>query len=400
MNLKKKFSVVFGIVILGCVVLLVFSAIKFSPEYMFRVIKYGDSDIGDYEIFPARAIPKAQVAYQYEKNHLIDGNELVVSYQFQKKEQTETLTNLLEKSGTTAFIIIENDQLVYEGYFNGYDRDSINTSFSVAKSFVSLLVGMAIEDGHIQSVHEPITNYITELAGTDFELITIEDLLRMRSPISYQEGNLWFGDDAKTYYMPNLRDLAIYKTTLTKTTTSNFHYNNYHPLLLGIILERSTSMAVADYMQQRLWSKIGTEYDASWSLDSEETAFEKMESGINARAIDFAKIGSLLLHEGVWGNEEIISKEWLQQSTIEKAPINNAEYSHSFLENRNTGYRYMWYSVPNGGEYDFYAIGKYSQMIYVSPRYNTVIVRNGSANGEVDWWPDVIKSLLDQLNYE
>ena len=125
------------------------------------------------------------------------------------------------------------------------------------------------------------------------ESITIEDLLLMRSDIRYEEGNIWFGDVAKTYYMPNLRDLALSPDELTTKYEGKFHYNNYHPLLLGIILERSTGKHVAEYLEEKLWRKMGAEQDASWSLDSEESGFEKMESGINFIAIDFVKIGSM-----------------------------------------------------------------------------------------------------------
>ncbi|WP_161568241.1 serine hydrolase domain-containing protein [Anaerobacillus alkaliphilus] len=400
MNIKKKLFVALGIIGIGCIVLIGYSALRFSPEYMLRIIKYGNSDINDYGIFPARKINKAEEPFYYRKTEQINGDEFVISYQYGNQEKVEALNTLLEKSGTTAFIVIANDQLVYEGYFNDYDRNSINTSFSAAKSFVSLLIGLAIDDGSIQSVHEPITNYITELAGTDFELITIEDLLLMRSPISYKEGKFWFGDDAKTYYMPDLRELAMKRTKLAEGTDGNFHYNNYHPLLLGIILERSTGKAVAAYMEEKLWKRIGTEYGASWSLDSEQTGFEKMESGINARAIDFAKVGSLILQDGVWEGEEIISKQWLQKSTIVETPLNHEEYQNSFLADRNTGYGYMWYSVSNDENYDVYALGKYSQIIYVSQKYKTVVVRNGFGNGEVDWWPDVIRNLIEQLHVQ
>jgi CubicO group peptidase (beta-lactamase class C family) len=392
--LIKAVAIIVTIIIL----ILFYSVIQFSPQYMLRILKYGESDVNDYKIFPSRVINKAEEPYFFEKKDTVDLNKLPIQYLYNNRDKSARLDELLERTGTTAFIVISNEKIVYEKYFNGYMRDSVNTSFSAAKSFVSLLVGMAIDDGYIDSVDEPITNYISELTGTDFELIAIKDLLQMRSPISYKEGNLWFGDDAKTYYMPDLRGLAINNTSLTKKEGDSFHYNNYHPLLLGLILERSTGETVATYMEKKLWSRIGTEFDASWSLDSEKTGFEKMESGINARAIDFAKVGWLVLNNGVWQGEQIISKEWLQQS-FAKESLSFDEINHSFIKNQNTGYGYMWYSIEDGqGNYDVYALGKYGQLIYISPTHQTVIIRNGKEYGAVDWWPDIFKTMILAMN--
>lgn len=151
------------------------------------------------------------------------------------------LAEFVKNTDTTSFIIVKNDKIVYEQYANGYNENSINTSFSMAKSVVSLLVGKAIENGNIKSVSEPIANYIPEFENKAIGQTTIEDLLRMRSKIVYNEDKfLWFGDDTLTYWYDNLRELALSHTNVTDEYNGNFHYNNYHPLLLGLILERST----------------------------------------------------------------------------------------------------------------------------------------------------------------
>ncbi|WP_216829309.1 serine hydrolase domain-containing protein [Alkalihalobacterium elongatum] len=374
------------------------SAIVYSPEYMMRIMLYRESDIKDYLVFDAKPIKKSEETYFYKRtNNSALGTELI-TYQANGKPVQKELEGLLEENETTAFIVVTEDELIYENYFNGHERDSINTSFSAAKSIVSLLIGIAIDEGYIKSSNESISNYIEEFQGTEFAAITIEDLLTMRSPIKYREGMAWIGDDAKTYYMPNLRRLALLHTEVDSTRGENFHYNNYHPLLLGIILERSTGVSVSEFMEIKLWSKLGTEFGATWSIDSQESYFEKMESGINARAIDFAKIGSLVLHNGTWNGQEINSKEWLSKS-ISKEKISSEDYIGSFLEGKGTQYGYMWYSVKNDEEdIDVYAIGKFGQIIYISPRFNTVIVRHGSGTGEVEWWPNVLRQITEKLN--
>ena len=230
------------------------------------------------------------------------------------------------------------------------------------------------------------------------ESITIEDLLLMRSNISYEEGNIWFGDDAQTYYMPDLRNLALTHNKLTTNYQGKFHYNNYHPLLLGIILERSSGKQVSEYFEQKIWDKIGAENDASWSIDSQKTGFEKMESGINFKAIDFVKIGSMLLHNGTWNEQYILNEKWIKRSTLSDFPLNSDEYKGSFLENRNIGYKYMWYSTPNNnGGLDYFAMGKYAQSLYLSPENNTVILRTGKSTGNVDRWEDIFKELSSKV---
>jgi CubicO group peptidase (beta-lactamase class C family) len=258
----------------------------------------------------------------------------------------------------------------------------------------SLLIGLAIKDGAINSVQDRISTYLLEFNDTPFANITIEQLLLMRSPIDYREGLAWFSDDAKTYYAPDLRDLALNGMRIDPSYTGQFHYNNYHPLLLGIILERATGMHVADYFRWKIWSRIGAEFDASWSLDSNESGFEKMESGLNFRSIDYAKIGSMLLHNGAWNGEQIVPAQWLKASVIAPEPLSEEDLADWSLSGISLGYRYMWYSTENAqGGQDFFSAGKYGQYIYVSPENEVVIVRTGYDVGEVDWWPDVLAQI-------
>ncbi|MEH7389918.1 serine hydrolase domain-containing protein, partial [Bacillus sp. JJ1474] len=298
--MKKKTTKLllsFLIILLICSVLLVLvSSLIFSPQYVFRTIVNGNSDVMDYKVFPERIIQKSSQPYHYKYNLDASLKVMPIDYTYKGKGRTKPLNTILEETNTTSFIIVYNDKVVLEEYNNGYGQETVNTSFSMAKSIDSLLIGMAIEDGYIKSVKQSIADYIIEFKGTNMERITIEDLLLMRSNISYEEGNIWFGDDAKTYYMPDLRNLALTHKNLTSKYQGKFHYNNYHPLLLGIILERSTGKHVSEYFEKEFWNKIGAESDASWSLDSRESGFEKMESGINFKAIDFIKIGSMLIN--------------------------------------------------------------------------------------------------------
>ncbi len=386
-------------IILGClaglaVAVLIVSAVFFSPEYMIRVLGNGESKITDYQLFPSKPITKSSVPYRYE--YAPDGSlgAVGVTYAAKGKVREGTLEDVAAGNGTTSLIVIHKDKLVYERYFNGYDRDSIETSFSSVKSLDSLLIGMAIDDGFIRSETQPLSDFISEFRDTEFGKITIQQLLMMRSNIRYEEGLAWFSDDAKTYYIPDLRELALHDMRIDEKYGGQFHYNNYHPLLLGIILERSTKMSVSDYFQNKIWEKIGAESDASWSLDSPATRFEKMESGLNFKSVDYAKIGSMLLHGGFWNGQRVVSKAWLDRSLIAPHSLSPDDIDSEFLKGKDVGYQYMWYSTANGkGGHDFFSAGKYGQYIYVSPENDTVIVRTGKSGGNVDWWPDVLKQI-------
>jgi CubicO group peptidase (beta-lactamase class C family) len=163
---------------------------------------------------------------------------------------------------------------------------------------------------------------------------------------------------------------------------AKFVYNTFNPLILGMILERATGKSVTTYLQEKIWSPLGMEYDGSWSLDSEETGFEKMESGINARAIDFAKFGRLYLNGGNWNGTQIVPADWVTITTKD-----NGLFSEGPAH-----YGYMWWTwdcTPN--QTDYFAQGNFGQYIYVSPAKNMIIVRHGEQYGLGDGlnWPMV-----------
>ena len=149
-------------------------------------------------------------------------------------------------------------------------------------------------------------------------------------------------------------------------------YNNYNPLLLGLILERATGRPVTTYLQEKLWTPLGMEFDLSWSLDSEQSGFEKMESGFNAPAVDFAKFGRLYLNGGNWNGTQILPAEWVTDLTRDNGLIQDAPIY----------YGYMWWGENcNPDSQDFFALGNFGQFVYVSPANNMIIVRNGESYG-------------------
>src|SRR3712207_829338 len=302
----RRLALTFLLIAVLLVVVMTAAAATTDRFYASRIIAWREADFHDFERFPSRPVPAGPEQFSFEPAPEKPPEYLrTVTYRRDVpdprtnresmatplgsvggKEVTEPLETFLADTDTTAFLVVHDDALLYEGYFNGYDRQSTQTSFSTAKSFVSALVGIAIEEGYIESVEDPITKYIPELKGPRMDKITIRDLLTMSSGLKYAgegDGGGPFGDDAKTYYDPNLRERAL---TIEPEVEPGrrWEYNNYHPLLLGMILERATDRHVATYLSQKIWQPLGMEADGSWSLGSEEDAFEKMESGLNAKA--------------------------------------------------------------------------------------------------------------------
>ena len=356
--------------------------VVYPLAYVVRVFLWQNSDVNDYRKFPERRVAAGSATFDFMESP----DEARVRALFEADPAVDDLDAFLAENHTQAFIVIQDDRILYEKYFNDTRRDSIVTSFSTAKSFASTLVGIAIAEGHIESVDEPITDYLPELAERDprFGDITIRHLLMMSSGIKYREVPFLHGDDTKTYYYPDLRELALEQTKIVGPPGERFLYNNYHPLLLGLILERATGTPVAHYLQEKIWQPLGMEFDASWSLDSEASGFEKMESGINARAIDFARFGRLFLNNGNWDGVQVVPAAWVAEATQEDRSLDRASYypETAFFSGMDGYYTYMWWGLRREGDaYDFTAIGKYGQFIYVSPHKDLIIVRNGEDYG-------------------
>jgi CubicO group peptidase (beta-lactamase class C family) len=349
-----------------------------------RALIWRESDVGDQHRFPARRIPTGPHASPLARG---------VEANLAPSVERANFDQFLDDRDTLAFVVAHEDRLVYERYFGGSTRETLQTSFSVAKSFVSTLVGIAIDEGLIGSVDDPITDYLPELAARDtrFRQITLRHLLTMSSGIRYREGGgfPWpFGDDTYTYYGVDLRDVALNRTRIEQPPGLAWEYNNYHPLLLGLTLERAAGTSVSDFMATRLWQPLGAEADATWSLDSKRSGFEKMESGVNARAVDFARFGLLFLHNGELNGRRIVSKDWVRAATGADGATDQA-YFH--------GYRsFWWIDIERPGR--FYAMGKYGQYIYVAPDADTVVVRLGRGWGVNNVaWLATFRDVADQL---
>lgn len=339
-----------------------------------RAVAWLESDIGDQHRFPAREVPadvdvsplrRGPAPKALTRPVRLDGDGL-------------PFDDWLERTGTRALLVVHEDRLVYERYLDDAGPDVRETSFSAAKSVVSTLVGIAADEG-LLDIEDPVSAYLPELAARDgrFTRVSVRDLLTMSSGIRYVEQGLPWSDDALTYYGTDLRALALEHPQIDEPPGRTWLYDNYHPLLLGLVLERVTGTSVSDYMAERLWGPLGAEADASWSLDSTRSGFEKMESGVNAVPRDYARFGLMMLHDGEWNGRRIVSRQWVREATAASTATDPAPF-----------YQYLWW-VGARREHEqrapFYALGKYGQVVAVFPEQDAVIVRLGSTDAGVDW---------------
>lgn len=347
------------------------------------------ADVHDYKNFENRIIQGAESAYSFEVNH----DESYVESLFGKTVKRSGFNSFeewAETSQTTALIFIRKDTILYEKYFNGFSRDSYFHSQSMAKSFISFLIGAAIDDGLIQSIKDPMTKYIPELKDRDprFANITIKHLLEMRSGLSYHKSYFpgthihspWH-DEAVGYYHDNVRRRLLKEITIDRDPDLDYEYNNYNTSYLGLIIERATQKTVSVYLEEKLWSKI-MEYDALFSIDSKKSGFEYMPSRLIARAIDYAKFGRLFLQQGDWNGKQIISQDWVVNSIQEDQSIDRADYPKWFGDKCNhTYYAYQWWGHTTcDSSYHFFASGNLGQNIYVIPQQEIIIVHCGNSN--------------------
>lgn len=360
-----------------------------------RWVAWKSSDVNDVQRFPYDIIQNAEPVFHFKPNDDSLSFENI-PYTYKGELQSVPLDTLLETTGTTAFLVIRGDDtLLYEGYFNGNERDSIVTSFSIAKSVTSLMIGMAIDDGYINSLNDPVTQYIPELlqVDPDYQNVTLEHLLSMKSGIAFKDTDIPWHDKSKAYYHPHLRELVV-NLPLTEPPGETFVYNTFNPIILGIVLERATGQSVADYFEARFWQRLGMEYDASWSLDSEEDRMAKMESGLNGRAIDFAKIGRLVLNRGTWNGEQIVSEEWLEDS-LKIDPANNVSKL-----GENIYYQNGWwiFGPTETDKYTVYGWGHLGQYLFIFPDDEMIVLRFGNEIGKVDSWRQIAQEIVKITN--
>jgi len=271
---------------------------------------------------------------------------------------------------TVAYLVIKNDSIMHEQYWDGFGEDSHTNSFSMAKSFTSMLIGCAIDEGKIKSVDEPVGDFIPEFKEGENAKLTIKNLLTMSSGINFDEDYVNpLAYPAAAYYGDDLRKLTL-KYKVTEPPGKVFKYLSGNSQLLGIILQKATCSTLSEYMSEKIWQPVGARDEAIWSLDHED-GMEKAYCCFNSNARDFARLGKLYLDSGRVDGKQIISQEYVLNS-IKPAELLDEEGK------KNDKYGYSWWLIPNyKGHHIFYARGILGQYIVCIPDKKMIVVRLG-----------------------
>ncbi|HHG85984.1 MAG TPA: class C beta-lactamase-related serine hydrolase [Bacteroidetes bacterium] len=335
-----------------------------------RMVVYQFSDIKDYKKFPKRELKAAANPFIFPKG---DQDAFAKKdIRVEHGQRREFLDSLLLGSKTVAFLVIQRDSIVYERYFQKYEEADPVASFSMAKSYTSALVGIALAEGHIKSVDDFLVDYVPELKEKGLGDIRIRHLLQMTTGVHHAESYFNpFAGVARLYYGRHLRKQVLHLQQEFEAGLY-FKYKSINTQLLAEVLVRATGRTLTDYMQEKIWGPIGMEHPASWSIDQKRNGMEKAFCCINATARDFAKFGRLYLQKGNWNGQQLIPESWVEASTKVNAQ-----------DGASNRYQYQWWIPSKLG--DFSAQGHLGQFIYVNPMKDLIIVRLGKKYGGVQW---------------
>ena len=304
-----------------------------------------------------------------------------------------TLVESIEKTqGSQGVVIIQNDTIVFERYWGSLTADRLATVFSVSKSVTSLLCGIAVDEGYIKSIDDPVTDYIPELKKKDphWQRLTVRHLLDMRSGLDFDDtyymhlkGLKRVIAIARLNYSHNVMKQVKHLKFRCEPGTEHF-YESMTSQILGIVIERATGRPFAEYLSDKVWKPLQMEQSAVVNIDSRKHRVAQSFGGISMTARDLAKIGRLYLNGGVWNGKRIVSEDWVRQSTA--------------YDTSNDGYHFNWYNTSYYGadkpeHPGFYALGIKMQVLYVNPDLNLIMVRVGMNNSGKVFHPELFETL-------
>lgn len=304
--------------------------------------------------------PLPDMAYWAKKESPFDGNLSVEEF--------------LTKTKTSSFLVIRNDSILYENYFNGYHADDPVIIFSVTKAIVTTLVGIALKEGHLKSTQQKVVEFIPAFAVDERRDITIEHLLQMTSGLNMLDYKDFFKIGA-LYYSNDLEHF-IKKIKIKHKPGTHFAYKSLDTQILGLCLEKATGKRLSDYLEEKLWKPMGMECDAYITLDRQD--MPRYYGGMAACARDLAKFGKLFMNNGSWEGKQLVPTEWVTRGTT-IAPRPDSWWGYS------TGWWLHTLDRNMQEKQDFAAAGFSGQRIYVNPESNMIIVRQGNRDEKINW---------------
>ena len=329
-----------------------------DTDYLFKAVRtvyfngYTTAFIDDYSFFDNSVVAsKDSKAWPLHKD-------------YNKIPATEKLIKLHESQGTVAYVIIKNDSLIYEAYYDNYSENSKSNSFSMAKSYVCGLLGKAIMEGYIENLEQPVGDFFPQYLEGLSSKVTVGDLASMASGSSWKENYYWpINITAKAYYGKELEE-TIFGVSTVKTPGQSFEYSSGDTQLLAMVIEKATGKKIYNYLSESLWIPLESENDALWQLDSEANGLVKAYCCIASNAKDFARLGKLYKDFGRWKGTQILDSAFVAKS-IKPRFKDSPQYGYGF-----------WLKAQNDKSF-FMMEGHLGQCVVVSPSDNLIVVRLG-----------------------
>lgn len=322
-------------------------------------------------IFPSIAAPAGSSAFRLKK-----GKEIHPRW-----DDGTTISSYIKDNNIGGVIVLKDDRIRLEAYGDGVTENTVWTSFSVAKSVTSMLLGVALKEGDVHSLEDSLGKYISELRGRDYGKVTIRQLLTMTSGVSWNEDYADPQSDvAQMYQLPCEESEAHILTYMKGLKLEHqpgkvWNYSTGETDLLGILIQKATGKSLAAYLSEKIWKPWGMEHKAYWIAD-ECSNLNLGGSGLSSTLRDYARLGTVMLHQGKRGKKKLLSDEWLEDATSLLYPTGKD----------GGGYGYLWWRYPDGS---YSAVGIFGQMIYVNPKKNLVIAQFAA-------WPHASSKALSE----
>jgi CubicO group peptidase (beta-lactamase class C family) len=344
---------------------------------LYRVIRLFDQDVIVENFRHMDGIIGTRTVHKADQSETMEKDPQPLPASFTYNGESIDLQQFLRDQYTTGMIVIKDNKIAFEEYWLGNDDKSVVISWSVAKSMVSALIGIAVDEGLIRSVHDPVTDYVPFLIGTGYDKVPIKHVLQMSSGIGFNENYGDFHSDIN-----RLGRLLALNTSIDEFVASL--KNIREPGNLQPICQHGHPGAcygsacgygknIAEYMEEKLWKKIGTESDGYWLIDNK--GVEIVFGCFNAVLRDYARFGLLYLNNGKWNDEMVVPADWIKASVTPDAP--HLQPGNNPLSYWVLGYGYQWW-IPQNPEGDFLAVGVAGQYIYVHPAHNLVIAKSSA----------------------
>ena len=322
---------------------------------------YTSSYIHDYIHFPANVVENGE------------HQEWLISSKYNKADLPDFIKEINDNLETTAFIVIQNDSIIFEEYWQDYSADSASNSFSMAKSYISTLVGIAIKERKIESVDQKVCDFLPQFCGKKEKNITIKNLLTMSSGLDWNEDyHNPLGQTAEAYFGGNLRGLVVNLQSV-ETSGKVFKYHSSCTQLLAFIVESATGKTISEYISEKLWKPMGAKHPALWNTDI-EGGDEKAFCCLNSNARDFARNGKLYMNYGNWNGNQILDSNYVKEATSIADLLDKDG-------DKNINYGYQFWIANHKGLDIYYARGLWGQYVICIPEKDMIVVRLGRKYG-------------------